>query len=90
MYWWQYRLTTKEWYEMTTESKDRTDEDGNYVVVCDAKMGTRQDEETRARIRTIINAMMAQMRKYKVYGEASVKVVNSDGDWRYTTTRDTY
>ena len=75
---------------MAQESTDRTDENGDYVVVCDAKMGTRQYEETQTRIQTIIDAMMAQMRKYKVYGEASVKTVSSEGVWRYTTTRDTY
>ena len=75
---------------MITESTDRTDENGDYVVVCDAKMGTRQYEETQTRVQNIIDAMMAQMRKYKVYGEASVKVVSSEGEWRYTAERDTY
>ena len=59
--------------------------EGEYVVVCN---GNR--EETEQKAQGMVDAMMAQMRKYRVYGEVSVKVVGQNGEWQYSVQRDTY
>ena len=63
----------------------RVNENGDYVMVCD---GNR--EATQQRARDMVDAMMAQMRKYGVYGEASVAVMGQNGVWQYSVQRDTY
>ena len=76
--------------EMAVESTDRTNDNGDYIVICDGAYGSRQHAETQARVAQIIDVMMATMRRFGVYGEARVVVVDSQGRHRQISTRDTY